>query len=103
MEPKEIKVARIGNSRGVRLPASTLDRYHIGDIVIMEERDEGILLRPHGSTVRKLSWTQTAERMARTREDWKEWDDSLADGLETIPWHDEPPRGVAEPIRKNQG
>ena len=46
MKPRELKVARIGNSRGIRLPADTLERYHIGDSVIMEERADGILLQP---------------------------------------------------------
>jgi antitoxin component of MazEF toxin-antitoxin module len=27
MKPVELKVARIGNSRGVRIPAATLERY----------------------------------------------------------------------------
>ena len=36
-----LKVARIGNSRGVRLPAASLRRYRIGDTVLMEERQPG--------------------------------------------------------------
>ena len=31
MKPIRLKVARIGNSRGVRIPAPTLQRYRIGD------------------------------------------------------------------------
>ena len=45
MKPVELKVARIGNSRGVRI-LRTLARFHIGDSVVMEERADGILLRP---------------------------------------------------------
>jgi len=41
MNPIEIKVARIGNSRGVRIPAGTLERYRIGATVLMEERGDG--------------------------------------------------------------
>ncbi|MGH7658606.1 MAG: AbrB/MazE/SpoVT family DNA-binding domain-containing protein, partial [Gemmatimonadales bacterium] len=41
---KSLKVARIGNSRGVRIPAGTLKKYGIGEEVIMEERSDGILL-----------------------------------------------------------
>ncbi len=96
MKSIELKVARIGNSRGVRLPASTLARYEIGDTLIMEETLEGILLRPHGSAIRKLSLAETAEQMAVAREDWLEWDATAADGLEQIPW-DEKSRRVAEP------
>ena len=42
MKPVELKVARIGNSRGVRLPAPTPERYRIGATVVMEERSDGI-------------------------------------------------------------
>ena len=55
MAPIELKVARIGNSRGVRLPAAALRRYGIGAAVVMEERSDGILLRRPGPAVEKLS------------------------------------------------
>jgi antitoxin component of MazEF toxin-antitoxin module len=100
MKRIEIKVARIGNSRGVRIPASTLERYEIGDSIIMEETLEGILLRPHGPAVRKLSWTETAAEMATTREDWTEWDETAGDGLDRIPWDEKGSRRVAEPKQR---
>ncbi len=80
MKSTELKVASIGNSRGVRIPAPTLARYRIGDRVIMEERDEGILLRPVRTLGAKLSWGDTARAMARELEDWSAWDDTFADG-----------------------
>jgi antitoxin component of MazEF toxin-antitoxin module len=86
MKPVELKVARIGNSRGVRLPAPTLQRYRIGTTVIMEERSDGILLRPTGSVSPKLSWEETAREMAAEAEDWGVWDVTLADGLDEVPW-----------------
>jgi antitoxin component of MazEF toxin-antitoxin module len=97
MRPRELKVARIGNSRGVRLPAGTLQRYRIGDTVLMEERSDGILLRPRGPAMAKLSWEETAREMGRRAEDWSEWDAALADGLESIPWQDPRAKRVAEP------
>ena len=81
-----LKVARIGNSRGVRIPAATLERYHIGARVVMEERGEGILFRPHGRIDPKLSWEDTARAMADASEDWTAWDSALSDGLDSIPW-----------------
>lgn len=82
MKTTELKVARIGNSRGVRLPADTLRRYHIGGAVLMEERPEGILLHPKSSpVVEKLSWEETARQMAESQEDWSEWDATTGDGL----------------------
>ena len=81
-----LKVARIGNSRGVRLPAASLRRYRIGETVVMEERSDGILLRPAGPVVEKLSWEDTAREMAASREDWSAWDTVAADGLHDLPW-----------------
>ena len=60
-----LKVVRIGNSRGIRLPARLLSRAGIGDELVAEERQEGILLRGVGSPVAKLSWEATAREMAR--------------------------------------
>jgi antitoxin component of MazEF toxin-antitoxin module len=97
MDHPVLKVARIGNSRGVRLPAGTLKRFQIGDRVIMEERPEGILLRPVGAAQPKLSWDETARAMAASSEDWSDWDATLADGLEYVPWDTAAVGRVAEP------
>lgn len=97
MEPIELKVARIGNSRGVRLPAKTLERYAIGDRVIMEETADGILLRPRREANPKLSWEETARAMAANAEDWSEWDTTSGDGLADITWDRPPLRKMAEP------
>jgi antitoxin component of MazEF toxin-antitoxin module len=86
MKTVELKVSRIGNSRGVRLPAASLRRYRIGAAVLMEERSEGIFLRPVGPVVEKLSWEDTAREMAARHEDWSEWGAADADGLKSIPW-----------------
>jgi antitoxin component of MazEF toxin-antitoxin module len=90
-----LKVARIGNSRGVRIPATTLERFRIGATVLMEETSEGILLRSHGSPDTKLSWENTAMEMAAT-ESWADWDTVASDGLDSIPWDSPRSRRVAE-------
>src|SRR5512139_3269925 len=86
MKTRELKVARIGNSRGVRLPASSLKRYSVGSALIMEERAEGILLRSPGQAVEKLSWEDTALEMAAECEDWREWAGMDGDGRQSLPW-----------------
>ena len=96
MAPIELKVARIGNSRGIRIPARTLERYRIGATVVMEERSDGILLRPPGPASPKLSWEETAREMAAQGEDWTAWEATVADGLQEIPWETTKPRRVAE-------
>jgi antitoxin component of MazEF toxin-antitoxin module len=93
----KLKVARIGNSRGVRLPAASLRRYRIGEVVLMEERSDGILLRPTGPAVEKLSWEDTAREMAARAEDWSEWDAAAGDGLKDLPWEPEADRVAERP------
>ncbi len=34
----------------------------------------------------QLSWEETAQAMAVSGEDWSEWNTTVADGLEEIPW-----------------
>jgi len=96
MKPVELKVARIGNSRGIRIPAGTLQRYRIGASVVMEERSDGILLRPRGPVTSKLSWEETAREMANSTEDWSAWDVTSGDGLDDFLWETEPKLRVAE-------
>jgi|GEM_PF-15456 len=96
MKIQELKVTRIGNSRGVRLPSSALKKYSVSGAVIMEERLEGILLRPAGPAVEKLSWEETAREMAAAAEDWSEWDAVDSDGLEDVPWRPSPRGRIGE-------
>lgn len=92
----ELKIAQIGNSRGVRLPARVLRKYRMGGAVVMEERSDGIFLRPSGPTAEKLGWEDTAREMAARDEDWAAWDAVSADGLESAPWAENRPARVAE-------
>ena len=79
---KELKIARIGNSQGIRLPATLLKRYRMEEVVLLEEADGYITLRPKRSG--KLSWKETAAAMAKAREDWSDLDGTIADGLDSL-------------------
>ena len=79
---KELKISRIGNSRGIRLPATLLKRYRMEEVVLLEEGEDFIALRPKRSG--KLSWKETAAAMAKSSEDWKDFDKTVADGLDTL-------------------
>ena len=81
MSTSVLKVSRIGNSRGIRLPADMLRKYQIGDSVVVEEKAEEIVLRPGRKKVQKLTWGETAREMAASAEDWAEWDSLAGDGL----------------------
>ena len=89
MQTTELKIAKIGNSRGVRIPAEVLRRYAFGDAAIMSESVDGVLLRPKHQADAKLSWTDTAKAMAAASEDWSVWDAAASDGLDNIPWETE--------------
>ena len=80
----EIKVVPIGNSRGVRLPKATLAKYSIKESVLLEEREEGILLRSKND--KRLSWEETFQEMAREKEDWSDLEATTADGLDKESW-----------------
>jgi antitoxin component of MazEF toxin-antitoxin module len=79
-----LKLSRIGNSRGIRIPADMLRRYHITDSVVAEEKAGEIILRPRRAAARKLSWEETAKAMVAARENWTEWDTVAADGLRDL-------------------
>jgi len=76
----ELKVVRIGNSRGVRLPKAVLERYEIKDALVLEAREEGLLLR--GKKDKRLTWEETYREAAREKEDWSDLDATVADGIE---------------------
>ena len=80
----EFKVVPIGNSRGVRLPKTVLDKYAIRDAVVVEQREDGLLLRSKKD--KRLSWEDTFKAMAHEREDWSDLDVVSNDGLEKEPW-----------------
>jgi len=84
MKTLELAVTRIGNSRGLRLPAVVLRRYKIGDTVLVEQRPDEIALRPKRTRGRKLSWADTYKEMAEAGEDWSDWE-SLPEGLRDVP------------------
>jgi hypothetical protein len=78
----ELAVTRIGKFRGVRLSAEILRRYQIKDSVILEQRENEIALKPRKQA--KLSWEETAKAMAAAKEDWSDWDATVADGLNEL-------------------
>ena len=80
------QLVRIGNSRGVRLPQRLLSLYKLkeGDEFELEERKDGILLRPEKAVTEKISWEASyAEMVAESAEgtEWADWDVTASDGL----------------------
>lgn len=83
MKTTELTVTRVGNSRGVRLPAEVLRRYRVGETLIMEQRPDEIVLRPKRTRQQKLNWADTYQQMAQTEEDWSDWE-FLPEGLTAV-------------------
>lgn len=76
---REVKLIPIGNSKGIRLPKALLDKYGWNDRLLLEEMEEGVVLR--GAETHNLSWEETYRAMAAESEDWSDFDTTLADGL----------------------
>lgn len=69
---KEAKVVQIGNSKGIRLPKAMILRAGLGENVVLEQTENGIMIRPKREE--KLSWDETFKAMAAdSDEDWTEW------------------------------
>ena len=69
----DAKIIQIGNSKGIRIPKRLLLKYGLGEKVILRETEQGILLER--SQDRKLSWADTYRAMAKSEEDWSDWND----------------------------
>ena len=52
--------------------------------MLLEEREEGILLRSKDD--KRLSWEDTFKEMALEKEDWGDLEAATADGLDKDPW-----------------
>ena len=63
-----LQIVRIGNSRGLRLPKSLLEQFHIGKEVDLQATKDGLLIRPKRSKPRG-DWEGKFKAMATNKED----------------------------------
>ncbi|MDR4497305.1 MAG: AbrB/MazE/SpoVT family DNA-binding domain-containing protein [Candidatus Scalindua sp.] len=77
---KDIKLIPIGNSKGIRLPKKILRKYGFSESVVLEEKEDGVLL--HRKEDKKLTWEETFKSMSEEKENWNDFDVTLMDGLE---------------------
>lgn len=80
LRTRDVKLVPIGNSQGVRIPKALLEKYGLSNSLVLEETDQGILLRKKQED--KLSWEDTFKAMAEEGENWTDFDAALLDGLE---------------------
>jgi antitoxin component of MazEF toxin-antitoxin module len=105
MSPCEISLTRIGNSRGIRLPAKLIRKHGFDSGLLIQDCGDAVILKSKATPAKKLSWEETAREMVVAKEDWTDWDCTLADGLEDIPWeHAEAKRCVVreDPPKKRR-
>ncbi len=74
-----VKLAKIGNSQGIRLNKQLLSRYQIEGEVELETTPDAIIVRPLKAS--KLTWAETYKQMSNADEDWSEWEAVAEDGL----------------------
>jgi antitoxin component of MazEF toxin-antitoxin module len=78
-----LKLTRIGNSRGIRIPAGVIRRLGLDRPgMVAEVRPDGLFLKAARSS--KLSWSETARAMAAAGEDWSDLENASADGLNSV-------------------
>ncbi len=80
-------LVRIGNSRGLRIPRHFLEMYRIGegDELELEERADGIIIKPVPRTEGKLSWNEAYQQMAyeaAESSEWTSWNAVAGDGID---------------------
>ncbi|KQC12373.1 MAG: hypothetical protein APR63_11115 [Desulfuromonas sp. SDB] len=79
VKTKNVKLIQIGNSKGIRLPKPLLKKYGFSESIIIEELENGILLK---RTDKKLSWEDTYKAIAMENEDWSDFDVALMEGID---------------------
>ena len=79
LRSRDLKLVPIGNSQGVRIPKALLQKYGLSSSLVLEETDQGLLLRKKRED--KFSWEDTLKAMAEEGEDWTDLDATLLDGL----------------------
>ena len=83
----QIPLARIGNSRGIRLPAPMIKKFGFDHGIVLEDQGDVVVLKPRRRRApEKLGWAETAREMSESSEGWTDWDRAGSDGLRDIPW-----------------
>ena len=57
-----------------------MQKYGFSESVVLEEKEEGVLL--HRKEDKKLTWEETFKSISEERENWNNFDVTVMDGLE---------------------
>jgi antitoxin MazE len=77
-------VVRIGNSKGIRIPAVILKECNITDKVEMEVKDGKIIIIPVDQP--RKNWAEAFKEMHQNKDDELLIDESIGIGLEDWEW-----------------
>lgn len=67
MNPLKVKIIRIGNSKGIRLPKSLIEQYQMKDEVVLETKKDAIVIRPVENP--RAGWEKSFAIMRRRGDD----------------------------------
>jgi antitoxin MazE len=61
-------IVPIGNSRGIRIPKAILEQCHIEREVILDVKDDNIIIKPVTKGERK-NWAESFKKMSENKDD----------------------------------
>ncbi len=73
----ELKIIKIGNSKGVRIPKAVLEKYKMKDSVILILKDDGLFLKPVDHS--RKDWEAAFKQMHENGDDQLLFDDVFED------------------------
>jgi antitoxin MazE len=73
----EVSIINIGNSKGIRLSKTILEKYHITDKIELVLEDDQILLKPISKP--RKNWEKTFQQMHENGDDELLMDDVFED------------------------
>jgi antitoxin MazE len=84
MPTVKIKVVRIGNSRGIRIPKVILDQCHINDEVELETKEDCLVIK--SSHTARDGWGTAFQKMHENQDDILMMDDSVTNEFDGEEW-----------------
>ena len=72
------KIIPIGNSQGILISKPLIQKYGFIDHLVLEKTDRGILLRKPD---KEKQWEHAFQALKKKKEDWRDLDVTLMDGL----------------------
>ena len=77
----DVKLITIGNPKGIRLPKKLIEKYRLTENLEIEEKPEGILIKPKKAED-LYTWEETFQEMAAEKEYWGDFEQAADDGID---------------------